>query len=300
MSRVKSNPIIPGQAASLRTLTATMAVMCYLACLAIGALLIIDRAVTGWTSGLSREVTVQIRETTGSGMEQKIASAEAILKETRGVANVEVLDREAGIDLLRPWLGDSGIEALPVPRLIRIAIDPASPPDFASLEEKLKGAIDGVGLDTHQRWAAELARMAQTMSWLSWIILGLIGLSAVAIVIFASRAVLEANSAIVDILHLVGAKDGYIARQFYLRFILAGAWAGLIGVSLAALTFLLVSWSGDPSVNAVAAASASLLYAPGALNWKTWASLLAVPPAATLIALVTSRITLMQILGKTQ
>jgi hypothetical protein len=42
------------------------------------------------------------------------------------------------------------------------------------------------------------------------------------------------------------------------------------------------------------------LYAPDQPAWKTYLALLAVPPAATLIALVTSRITLMQILGKIQ
>jgi cell division transport system permease protein len=296
----KPEPVIPKSAASLRTLMATMAVMCYLACLAIGALLMINQAVETWTRGLSREVTVQIRETTGTNMDVKLEQAEKILRKTPGIATLDILDREQGVELLRPWLGDADLAHLPVPRLIRVTVDQTSPPDFETLAAKLKAAVDGAGLDTHQRWATELTRMATVMSSLSWLILALICLSAVAIVIFASRAVLEANNAVVDILHLVGATDSYIARQFYRRFILAGFWAGIIGLSLAAITFLAFSLSGDPAVNAVAAASRTLLYGTDTIPWRTYASLLAVPPAATIIALLTSRLTLMQILLKIQ
>jgi cell division transport system permease protein len=297
---VKQGPVIPPETSSLRTLTATMAVMCYLACLAIGALLLIDRAVDSWTQGLSREITVQVREMTGTDVEIRLADARAIIEKTDGVASAEILDRAEGVKLLRPWLGDADLEHLPVPRLIRVVVDPKAPPDFAQLETTLKRAVQGIGLDTHQRWAAELTRMATTLSSLSWLILALIGVSAIAIVVFASRAVLEQNRAVVDILHLVGARDGYIARQFYQRFLVTGFIAGVIGLALAGLTFLAIGWSGEPAVNAVAAASRSLLYAPDASNWMSYASLLAVPPAATLIALVTSRITLIQILGKLQ
>ncbi len=297
---IKPGPIIPPETSSLRTLTATMAVMCYLACLAIGALLLIDRAVDSWTQGLSREITVQVREMAGSDVEIRLADARAIIEKTDGVASAEILDRAEGVKLLRPWLGDADLENLPVPRLIRVVVDPLSPPDFAQLEATLKRSVQGIGLDTHQRWAAELTRMATTLSSLSWLILALIGMSAIAIVVFASRAVLEQNRAVVDILHLVGARDGYIARQFYQRFLATGFIAGLIGLVLAGLTFLAIGWSGESAVNAVAAASRRLLYAPDAGNWTSYAALLAVPPIATLIALVTSRITLMQILGKIQ
>ena len=54
---MKSGAIIPAAAAPLRNLTVTMTVMCYLASLAIGALILINHAVEGWTKGLSREVT---------------------------------------------------------------------------------------------------------------------------------------------------------------------------------------------------------------------------------------------------
>lgn len=296
----KPGKIIPPEAAPLRNLTATMAVMCYLACLAIGALILIDRAVDGWTKGLSREITVQIRETKSEDMTQKLDAAKVLLDQTPGIASADILDREAGVKLLEPWLGKSSLEGLPVPRLIRVIVDQDNPPDFAALEARLKETIDGAALDTHQRWAVELSRMANTLSTVSLLILLLICGSAIAMVIFATHAVLDANEKTVSVLHLVGARDGYIARQIDRRFLAAGAWAGCIGVALALLTFLLMSLSGNTATNALAGASKSLLYSPDGSSYRIYLALFAVPPAAIAIALVTSRVTLMKMLRKTQ
>ncbi len=292
----KPQPIIPPEAAPMRTLTVTMAVMCYLACLAIGALILINRAVDGWTRGLSHEVTVQIRDMPGATVERELEKAKIILEKTAGVTGIEVLDRAASLKLLEPWLGKTQLDDLPVPRLIRVTVDDAAKPDFAALERALKSQVQGAGLDTHQRWAVELTRMAATLTQVSWLILLLICASAVAVVIFATRAVLDANRRVVNVLHLVGARDGYIARQIDRRFIRTGFVSGLIGVMLGLLTFYLVGSSGPHESNGLAAAASSLLFAPTTIVWRNYLALLAVPVVATLIALLTSRVTLIRML----
>jgi cell division transport system permease protein len=293
----KPSPIIPHEAAPLRTLTVTMTVMCYLASLAIGALILINRAVDGWTSGLSREVTVQLREIPGIEVDVEVEAARKILVATKGVIDVDVLDRAESLKLLEPWLGNAELADLPVPRLIRVTIDDVNKPDFALLETELKSNVQGVGLDTHQRWVTELARMASTLTQLSWLILLLICASAIAMVIFATRAVLDANTRLVNVLHLVGARDSYIARQIDRRFLVSGLWAGIVGVVLGFATFFVLSISGPQQSNGLAAAANALLFAPASIPWANYLALLAVPAVATAIALVTSRFTLMRMLG---
>jgi len=209
---MKPGAIIPSTAASLTSLTVTMAVMCYLACLAIGALILVDRAVTSWTSGLSREMTIQVRMMRGTDIVQEVEKARAITAAFPGVVSADILDESEGAKLLEPWLGTRSLEGLPVPRLIRVVSDTANPPNIPALEEALL-QVKGARLDTHQKWEAELTRMARALSAVSYAILLLICVSAIAIVIFATRAVLQANRHIVDLLHLVGARDSYIARQ---------------------------------------------------------------------------------------
>ena len=296
MAERKPGAVIPREAASLRTLTATMAVMCYLACLAIGALILIDRAVDNWSRGLSREVTVQVREVEARDIEADLAAVLALLQETPGVTGAEDLGREAAEKLLEPWLGSEGLDALPVPRVIRVTVNPAAPPDYAAHSAALSATSPGASLDTHRRWEDELTRMAGTLSALALLILLLISGSAVAMVIFATRAVLEANRQTVDVLHLVGAEDGYIARAINRRFLATGLWAGGLGVALALATFFLLGHAGLPQADGLAAASRSLFYIPDSNPWVMPAALLGVPLAATLLALVTSRITLLRML----
>lgn len=292
----KSGLIVPKEAASLRTLTATMAVMCYLACLALGSLILINRAVDNWAKGLSREVTVQVREIEARDIETDVAAVLAVLREFEGVTGAEDLGREAAEKLLEPWLGTEGLDALPVPRLVRVIVKPESPPDYEALAKKLVAVTPGASLDTHRRWENELTRMAGTLSALSVLILLLISGSAVAMVIFATRAVLDANRQTVDVLHLVGAEDGYIARAINRRFLATGLWAGSLGVVLALATFFVLGYAGLPQADGLAAASRSLFYLPAVNWWAVPATILVVPIAATALALITSRMTLLRML----
>lgn len=273
-----------------------MTVMSYLACLAIGALILVDRAVTNWTSSLAREMTVQLRIVRDTDINQQLEKAQTVLSQFPGVLQSEVLDEVESARLLEPWLGTRSLEGLPVPRLIRIITDTENPPDVDVLEAEIS-KIKGARLDTHRKWETELTRMARALMVLSYSILVLISASAIAIVIFATRAVLQANRHIVDLLHLIGARDSYVARQIDGRFLRTGMIAGFFGVGLGLLTFLLLGLFGGGSESGVAAASRSLLFStPESALW-TYGFLFLVPVTATLISLVTARVTLLRRLG---
>ena len=290
----RPEPIIPPNAAPLRTLVMAMTVMCYLAVLAAGGLVLINRSVEAWTGDLAREITVQLREIQGRDMETDLAKASEILKAAPGIIKVNVLDQKAAIDLLEPWIGGiEGLEDLPVPRLIAVQIDPDHQPDFAALEIALRNQVPGVSLDTHKRWQAELTRMARVLTMLAYAILILIGLCTIAIVVFATRAALEANREVVEVLHLVGARDSFIARQVWGRFLKTGLSAGIIGLLLGILTFFLAAGAAPESFAAIA--QEFLSHSSTHLT-QNYLALAAVPLVATLICLITSRMTLMRIL----
>ncbi|CAN5245622.1 ABC transporter permease [soil metagenome] len=296
MSETRHHPeaIIPRRAAPLRTLTIAMAVMCFLACLAAGSLILINRSVDAWTGDLEREVTVQVRETEGRVMEDELKKAAAVLRAAKGVVSVTILDAKAALELLEPWLGQTGgLDDLPVPRLITVGVDPDHPPDFVALEKTLTDAVPGASLDTHRRWQAELTRMARVLTLLAYAILALIGVCAVAIVVFATRAALEGNREIVAVLHLVGARDGFIARQVWSRFLRTGLTAGVIGFFLGLLTFVLAATAAPDSFAAI---SREFLSFGSPHLLQNYAALAAVPVVATLISLITSRMTLLRIL----
>ncbi len=295
---VKPGSIVPKTAAPLRSLTAVMAVMCFLAVLAVAAMLLINRAVTQWSSGLSSEVTVQLPQLSTRDMDADILKLVIVLEQTRGVASVTVLDRKDGEKLLVPWIGSEGLDSLPIPRLLRVVVDDKTPPDFVAMDEALRAAVPTARLDTHRRWEAELRRMAGTLTLLSSLILALICLSAIAMVVFAARAVLEANRNVVEVLHIAGADDDFIASEINRRFIASGALAGVLGLLGGVVTFFLLGHWRVAENNGVAAAARGLFYLPQEGDWKSLAWFLLVPMAATAIALVTSRLTLMRMLAE--
>jgi cell division transport system permease protein len=270
-----------------------MAVMCYLACLALGALLLINRSVSQWTAGLAQEMTVQVTEVDGHELSQDLNAALNSLKTTAGVISAEDLGEEAGRKLLEPWLGSAGLDKLPVPRLIRVVVDAAAPPDIETLKARLGDISPGIVLDTHQRWADDLRRLALTLELLAIGVLLLIAGSALAMVVMATRAVLEANRQTVDVLHLIGAEDIFVARTLNRRFLLTGIWAGGLGMGLALVTFYALSAAG---LSVAGSGPIALVSLPGDSFWELALATAAVPVVATLLALATSRVTLLRML----
>lgn len=297
-SHNQPGPIVPPEAAPLRTLTVAMAVMCYLACLALGALILINRATEAWTGGLAREVTVQIKPLSGYDVEEEIKKADALLAKFAGVVSYEILEKEAGAKLLEPWLGRlHDLSSLPVPRLITVSVDHRSPPDYVALEKALQNEVKGAKLDTHRRWQAQLTRMAGILEALAYAVLALIGLCAVTLVVFATRSVLDGNREIVDVLHLIGARDGFIARQIEGRFLRTGLASGCGGMFVGLLTFLVLGLTGsEAEPGGIADASRSLVATSLDVSWPSYFIFLAVPLTATLISLFTARVTLVRML----
>ncbi len=293
----KPAPVFPREAASLRALTVTMAVMCYLACLAIGALVVIHRATEAWSAGISREVTVQVRPLSNANIDDEILKAVNVLQQTEGVIHVGVLDKQAAARLLEPWLGRAAIDDLPVPRLIRVTIDETHPPDFDALQKNLQ-EVKGASLDTHRRWQAELSRLGNVLSLLAALVLVLISVASVTLVAAAARGVIETHRSIVDVLELIGAEHRFIARQNDRQFLASGLLAGMLGLIAGLATFAVLGLAGGAAGEGITDTGRSLLYAPADTNVRMALSLLAVPVLATLIAVGASRLTLMRILGR--
>ena len=291
-------PIISPKSSSLLNLGVTMTVMCYLACIAVAGLLLINKAVENWDRGLSSEITVQVQQLSAVNVEDELKKATAVLGQTPGILKVEVLDRAQGMKLLEPWLGKSGLEDLPIPRLIRATIDEAAPPDYQALQAELESNVKGVALDTHGRWRDELSRAGAKMSALAISILILISLASMTLAAFGARAALETNRDVVEVLRLVGAENRFIAREINRRFLTLGLAAGSLGCIMAVLCLLALGWSGQISTGHLTTGTAAMLYTVSGLGWEKLSWLLLVPLASAIFVAVAARLTLLRLLGR--
>ena len=83
--------------------------------------------------------------------------------------------------------------------------------------------------------------MAGTVVVIATIIFVLVMIAMVLAVGFATRGAMAGNREIIEVLHLVGAADGYISRQFQRHFFRLGLRGGAIGGGAAILVFILAA-----------------------------------------------------------
>lgn len=295
--RAAEPPLVPVESIAGRALIIVIAIMTFLAALTAGAAQLVGAASSEWQSAVAREVTIQIRPVAGRAIDQEVARAAEIARATPGIAGVKVYSRQESERLLEPWLGTGlNLDQLPVPRLIVLRLDDQKAADFGALRRSLVENVRGVTLDDHRVWIARLASMAQSIVILAIGIVALVITATALAVAFATRGAMAGNRDIVEVLHFVGASDGYIADEFQNHFLRLGLKGGVAGGVAAMIFFVLAgalasAWVATPGGDQIEALFGSFSLGVGGF--------MAMGLIIVLVALVTSigsRITVMRTL----
>ena len=277
-----------------------VALMVYLAALALVCAMVMNKMVERWDTGLSGSITVQIPPKQGTPGDPAEAGAAAdasldavieILLATPGVISAEVLEPDEIVRLLEPWLGaGASYGDLPLPELIAVGIDPSAAPDFEKLSQRLAQAAPGTMLDDHQSWLGQLLDLARSIELVAALVVVLVGASAVTMVVFATRMGLAIHGRVIELLHLIGAQDSYVAREFEMHSLKLALRGGVFGLALAVLTVVLVERLFE---RMEAALLPDLTLLPG-----EWALLALLPLVVAGIAMLTARLTVLGTLGR--
>lgn len=267
---------------SSRYLPIVISAMVFLAALSISGLFSLSDAIGTWSSTLSENLTVEIAYDPSANLDEKVTEAVELLANTPGVSSVRAIELDETLKLLEPFLGKSSIIAeLPIPRLIEVIIKDDSAIDLLALNDKLAAAVPGAKLDTHRPWLDKMVLLGRTIQLLAAGVMVLVGTVTVIIVIFAVRTGLIMHSEVIEVLHLIGAKDGYIAEQFqnyYSRLTFLGA---LPGLAVAVVIMIIFNFL-------VGSLEASMLPSM-ALGWKGLGALILLPILVTLLTKYTVR-----------
>jgi|TARA_R100000455_G_scaffold27087_1_gene16077 cell division transport system permease protein len=217
---------------STRYLPVVISAMIFLAALAIGGLFSFNNAIGIWSQTLTGNLTVEIAHDPASDLDKKVADAIALLTATPGVSSARAIEQAETLKLLEPFLGrNAALGELPIPRLIEVVIAKGSAVDLAALNEKLGAAVPGARMDIYRPWLDKMVLLGRSVQLLAGGIMLLIGAVTVIIVIFAVRTGLIMHSGVIQVLHLIGARDSYIAEQFqnyFARLSFLGSLPGLI------------------------------------------------------------------------
>ena len=282
--------ILPREQGAI-SLDLVIAIMAFLAALALGGVMIAERSVQSWQAGLTGRLTVQVLPQGASPPESEVNAAVELLRSTPGVVFAAPLSDDQNLALIEPWLGrNAAVAALPFPRLIDVRLVPGATPDLDALATQLKEAAPHAVLDDHGRWIERLRSTADVVVLSALVILALIAIGTAASVAFATRAGLAAHREIVELLHLMGAQDRFIARAFERHYFLAAFAASAVGSALAAGAFVAASGLDQFGVAAVS------FLPPLGLSVAELFWLLLVPATSALIAWATARLSVISAL----
>ena len=231
--------LVPRNSISGRALVAVVAIMTFLVSLTTGAAVLVTKAAGEWQSDISREITIQIMPAPGRDLDTSVNRAVAIARAISGVLEVRPYSKEESMKLLEPWLGSGiSLSELPVPRLIVIKIAADTAPDLGQLRRVLADQVPGAIVDDHRGWIDRMRALAGTAVAVGVCILILMFAATILSVAFATRGAMATNKAVIEVLHFVGAKNGFIARHFQHHFLVLGLQGGAIGGGAAIVVFL--------------------------------------------------------------
>lgn len=269
-----------------------IAFMVFLSIVALAGALLLHQVAARWDKGIAATLTVQVPAGADAAEDdRRLARAVAMLRDTPGVRSARPVDADQVAQLLAPWLG-SGSESrdLPLPRLIDVTLNSGVDIDANLLQQRLSAVLPGVGVDDHRLWLDRVVRMMRAAEGLAFGVVVLIALACVGTVTFTTRTGLAVHRDAVEVMHLIGAQDSYVARQFAQRALSLGFRGGLFGAAMAAPVLL--------GAGFLASRLPAGLLPEASLEPRHWA-ILAIPPlAAVLIATITARITVVRTLGR--
>ena len=282
--------LVPRNSISGRALVAVVAIMTFLVSLTTGAAVLVSKAAGEWQSDISREVTIQVLPAPGRDLDATADKAASVARAFAGIVEVQSYSKEDSIKLLEPWLGSGlSLDELPVPRLIVVKIAPDATPDIAQLRRLLAEQVPGATLDDHRGWIGRMRTMAGTAVALGICILVLMFAATMLSVTFATRGAMATNKPVIEVLHFVGAKNGFIARHFQHHFLILGLQGGAIGGGAAIVLFALASVLSRWFDGTAGGVQASALFGSFSIGFIGYAAVLAQVALIAGVTALTSR-----------
>ncbi len=283
-------PLVPRNSISGRALVAVVAIMTFLASLTTGAVMLVGQAASEWQADVAREVTIQVIPAAGRDTDATVEKAAAVARAFTGIGDVRVYSKAESTKLLEPWLGSGlTLDDLPVPRLIVVKIASGATPDISQLRTILREQVPGATLDDHRGWIDRMRAMAGTVVAVGIGVLLLMFAATILSVTFATRGAMATNKTVIEVLHFVGAKNGFIASNFQRHFLLLGLQGGAIGGGAAILLFALASFISRWFAGTAGGDQTAALFGSFSIGFAGYVGVLAQIALTAVVTAVTSR-----------
>ncbi|MDD4519600.1 MAG: FtsX-like permease family protein [Alphaproteobacteria bacterium] len=222
--------------------------MIFIASLSAAGGISLNNTLQHWNRAISGSLTIQIPTHDKSGtfrgenVNQDIEKTLSYLRGQEAIKSAKKLSTEQMRKLMDPWLGNlEDFNELPLPELIDVTLNKEVHLDFDSLKEGLLKIVPSASLDLHRVWLERLIALAEGVKKITTLVLILLILTTSLTVIYSTRSSLAVHKPAIELLHMMGAKDSYIAFQYALRVLKLSLLGGFAGLGLSFPVILTIS-----------------------------------------------------------
>lgn len=277
--------------------------MFFLASLCLWANFALSHLAQSWRHSLTGQITVEIKPELipsadgGPAAPDRAALARHVqgalqqLDSVAGIVSARALSEAEIIALIQPWLGTApSTELIPLPALIEVHLLPSHEINSSLLESRLKKTIPNLRIDDHSGWLQDLLGTIRLLTIAALSLTLVVLVTALAMVAASARSRMALFREEVDLLHLIGAHDSYIAgqmqRHVFFNTLKGAAWG--VGCAVVFLLVLHLVWQESPFV----------LMPDISISPWGWALLILLPVIGSGLATVVARRTVMGLLSR--
>ncbi len=244
-----------------------------------------------WQNDLTGKVTIIIDSSDDAiapdeqqARAQKIQLLVAEIELLSEVVNASMIDNAELKNLLVPWLGEAAkVDGLPLPTLIDVTLHKINAENLETVRAALHQLEPRAVLDDHNVWRQRLVRLASAFQFVSYLSILVVIVTAAIMIIFAVRAAMSTHSEIIELLHLFGAEDKYLEKQFVSN-IISTTWLGVLPGLIVAILIIIF-------IRLVAGQAVSYWLPLLVLEIWQWLILLLLPGIFVILSIVTTQVT---------
>lgn len=270
----------------------------YLFIVVLAIVMTINSMASNWEKDIMGSITVQVLpiEDESKHVDTKRTQAQIdnvlhFMENVSGVEEVRLLDTQTVERLLTPWLGNKvDISILPIPQLLDIKLKSDAEINYDEITRGLHKVTPNASIDNHRLWLNKLLKFASSLRNIALAILFMVAVICAFSIYYSARTSLGINSASIEILHIVGAYDDFIARQYARNYAKIGFFAGIIGLMVAVPCILLIGRYG--------LSTGSGLLNGASLSGYAWTLIMITPVFSFFYAMMTSYYTVRKTLEK--
>lgn len=270
----------------------------YLFVVVLAIFMAINSMAGNWEKDITGSITVQVSPIEDANKhidvaktKEQLNKVQQFIEQISGVEEVHVLDDEAIQKLMSPWIGSKvDMSTLPIPQLLDVRLKPDAELNYDEITRGMKQLTPNASIDNHRLWLNRLIKFATSLKTIALAILLMVVAICAFSIYYSARTSLNINIETIKILHIVGAKDKFVAKLYAKNYAKIGLFSGIIGLLAAVPCIMLVGKYGI--------STGSGLLSGASLSSAAWSVIMLTPLFSLCYAMFTSYWTVRKSLEK--